>query len=117
MRVSILRYPFSGRYVRRTRYSRAASGVPTDVQGESTMDFTSPCAIRYSLTGSKSSSHVLLGLDDESVLGQDASVEGDDTGDFHGIEFLVPIQHEVETGGAERKLQTAASNHRDSAGS
>src|SRR5438876_10707814 len=51
------------------------------------------------------------------LLGQDASVEGDDPGDFRGIEFLVPIQHEVENGGAERKLQAARSDHRDSAGS
>src|SRR5207244_7228431 len=52
-----------------------------------------------------------------NLLGQDASVEGDDPGDFRGIEFLVPIQHEVETRGAERKLQAATSDHRDSAGS
>src|SRR6266480_2205460 len=214
MRVSILRYPFSGRYVRRTRYSSAHAEVPTDVQGESTMDFTSPCAIRYSLTRQKSSSHVLLCLDEEpalgqddpllggqrffggqqrgqigverievrdlprcnteeehdiaecsvggfpivcprlndreagcleavlvameqvaeilhpgkerpelspsaasDLLGQDASVESHDPDNFRGIEFLVPIQHEVETRGAERKLQTATPDHRDSAGS
>src|SRR5256885_16240166 len=76
MRASILRYPFSGRYVRRTRYSRAVSEVPTDVQGESTTDFTSPCAIRYSLTGQKSSSHVLLCLDEEPALGQDDPLLG-----------------------------------------
>src|SRR5207302_4189235 len=51
------------------------------------------------------------------LLGQHASVEGDDPGDFRGIEILVPIQHEVETRGAERKLQTATPDHRDSAGS
>jgi hypothetical protein len=51
------------------------------------------------------------------LLCQDLSPDGQDPDDFGGLEFLMAVQHDVETGIAARKLQAATSDNGDSVGS
>jgi len=48
------------------------------------------------------------------LLRQDPSPEGQHPGDFRGLEFLMAVEHDIETGIAEWELQAATSDHGDS---